>query len=479
MKRLNRQNAPAERYPIRVIQFGEGNFLRGFADWIVWKMNRTIGFEAGVAVVQPTPRGRVSALNEQDGLYVLNLQGTEHGRPVDSVELIDVIQTGIDPYRDYEGFLRLAEHADARFIVSNTTEAGIAFDPTCRFDDAPALSFPAKLVQLLHRRYEVCNGDRRKGFIILPCELIARNGDALKWCIDQYIELWQLDDGFRRWVDEACTVCQTLVDRIVPGFPADSIARIAERTGYDDRQAVKAEVYHLWVIEAPEAVAHEFPADKAGLNVHFVADEGPYHARKVTLLNGPHTAMAPVGHLCGLQTVKECMDDPLVGRYVHRVMYDELLHTLDLPMDERMSFADSVSERFANPYMKHLLASILLNSFAKFRTRDLPGLKRLMLRNGPRPDGLIVGLAALLTCYRAQPSEENGHVPADDPAVVALLHRLWADPAPAKVAQGVLGAEELWGENLNRLPGLTERLAHFLQLIDEKGMRGALETLAE
>ena len=477
MKELNRKTANAAKYPTKVIQFGEGNFLRAFVDWIIWNTNKATGFNAGVVVVQPIERGMVDMLNSQDGLYHVNLQGIDKGQPVDSIEMIDAINGGLNPYTQNEEFMALAENPDIRFVISNTTEAGIAFDPACRLDDRPASSYPGKLTQLLYRRYEHFNGDMTKGFIILPCELIFLNGKELKKCIHQYIDLWNLGEGFKAWFEQACGVYCTLVDRIVPGYPKDTIDQIHERIGFKDNLVVKGEIFHLWVIEAPESVAEEFPADKAGLNVLFVPSEAPYHERKVTLLNGPHTVLSPVGYLSGLDTVKECVEDPEVGQFVKKVMYGELLETLNLPKEELLAFADSVVERFLNPYVKHFVTSIMLNSFPKYKTRDLPGLKTYLERKGELPKGLVLGLAAIITYYKGGKRGEVEIVPNDDAAIIALLKDLWADGNIRNVAEGVLAAEFIWGEDLNKIPGLTDLVTTYLELIQNEGMRAAVKTI--
>ena len=477
MKKLDRKTAQTAQYPDKVIQFGEGNFLRAFVDWIIWKMNKSAGFNGGVVVVQPIDRGMVDMLNSQDGLYHLNLQGIDHGKPVDSIDLIDVINRGINPYREFEEYLKLAEDPNIRFVISNTTEAGIAFDPDCRFDDRPASSYPGKLTQLLYHRFEYFKGDRSKSFIIFPCELIFLNGKELRKCVLQYIDLWNLGDDFKEWFETACGIYCTLVDRIVPGYPKDNIDEILGKIGYEDKLVDKAEIFHLWVIEAPEEIAKEFPADKAGLNVLFVPSEAPYHARKVTLLNGPHTVLSPVGYLSGLDTVKECVEDPVVGKFVHRVMFDELLETLDLPKPELEQFAHDVLERFVNPYVKHFVTSIMLNSFPKYRTRDLPGLKTYLQRKGTLPAGLVFGLAAIITYYKGGKRGDVEIVPNDDAQTIALLKELWSSGDVGKVAEGVLAAEDIWGENLNEIPGLTALLTEDLSLIQEKGMRSAVESI--
>lgn len=478
MENLNRRTVQAQSRPDKIIQFGEGNFLRAFVDWIIWNTNKATDFNAGVVVVQPIEKGMVDVLNSQDGLYHVNLQGIDNGKPVDSIEMIDVINRGINPYRDFDDYIALAENPDIRFVISNTTEAGIAYDPSCRLEDRPASSYPGKLVQLLYHRYEFFKGDVSKGLIIFPCELIFLNGKELKKCIYQYIDLWNLGEGFKAWFEQACGVYCTLVDRIVPGYPRDTIGQILDRIGIEDKMVVKAEIFHLWVIEAPEEIAEEFPAPKAGLNVLFVPSEAPYHARKVTLLNGPHTVLSPVGYLSGLDTVRECVEDELIGKFVRKVMFGELLETLDLPKAELEQFANAVLERFVNPYVKHFVTSIMLNSFPKYKTRDLPGLKTYLERKGSLPEGLVLGLAAIITYYKGGKRGDVEIVPNDDAAIMALLKELWASGDCAKVAEGVLAASDLiWGEDLNLIPGLTAAVTEKLELIAAKGMRAAVESI--
>lgn len=478
MERLNRMTAPqARKYTEKVIQFGEGNFLRAFIDWIIWKTNQKTDFGASVVVVQPIPNGLVDVLNEQDGLYHLNLQGLQDGEPVNSIDMIDVVSRGINPYRDFDGYLKLAEQPEIRFVISNTTEAGIAFDPACKFEDAPAVSYPGKLTQLLYHRWDYFNGAADKGLLIFPCELIFENGKHLKECILRYIEHWNLCPEFKQWFLENCGVYSTLVDRIVPGYPRDTAAQITERIGIEDKLLDKAEIFHLWVIEAPAWVSQEFPADKAGLHVLFVPSEAPYHERKVTLLNGPHTVLSPVGYLSGLDTVKECCEHPVIGKFVEKVMFHELMDTLNLPKDELQKFASDVMDRFKNPFVKHFVTSIMLNSFPKFKTRDLPGLKVYLERKGELPKGIVFGLAGIITYYKGGMRGDVEIVPNDDAAIIALLKDLWATGDIAVVAKGVLSAEFIWGEDLNMIPGLTDMLTADLELIQKVGMLEAVKTI--
>lgn len=480
MKPLNKQTAAKAVRPERIIQFGEGNFLRAFVDWIIFNMNEKTDFNSSVVVVQPIERGMIDMLNGQDCLYHVNLQGLDKGEVVNDLTKIDVISRALNPYTDNEAFLALADQPEMRFVISNTTEAGIAFDPSCRFEDAPASSYPGKLTQLLYRRFKTFGGDMSKGLIIFPCELIFLNGHKLKETIYQYIELWNLGEEFKTWFEKACGVYATLVDRIVPGFPRKDIDAIKEKLQYDDNLVVQAEIFHLWVIEAPQEVAKEFPADRAGLNVLFVPSEEPYHERKVTLLNGPHTVLSPVAYLSGLNIVREACQHPVVGRYINRVMFEELLETLNLPKEELVQFGKDVLERFNNPFVDHQVTSIMLNSFPKYQTRDLPGLKVYLERKGELPKGLVLGLAAIITYYKGGVREDGAEiVPNDAQEIMDMLRDLWATGSTRKVAEGVLAAEYIWGENLNNIPGLTDAVEGYLNDIQAKGMLETVKSILD
>jgi len=488
MKALSKQTAPKSNAPERIIQFGEGNFLRAFVDWIIYNMNQKTDFNSSVVVVQPIERGMAEWLNGQDCLYHVNLQGRQNGKPVNELTRIDVISRALNPYSQNSAFMALADQPEIRFVISNTTEAGIAFDPNCKFTDAPASSYPGKLTQLLFRRFKTFNGDPKKGLIIMPCELIFLNGHHLKECIAQYIELWKEDFGkdytrFKNWVNKYCYVCATLVDRIVPGFPRKEIAQIQKKICYADNLVVQAEIFHLWVIEKPTnmsiaALRKEFPAEKAGLHVLIAESEAPYHERKVTLLNGPHTVLSPVSYLSGINIVRDALHHPVVGKYIKKVQYDELMQTLNLPMAELQQFAADVLERFDNPYVDHAVTSIMLNSFPKYQTRDLPGVKVYLERKGELPKGLVLGLAAIITYYKGGTRADGAPIePNDDAKIMELLKELWATGDTRKVAEGVLGAADLiWKDhgNLNEIPGMTDMVTDFLNQIQEKGM---LETV--
>lgn len=477
MKILNSKTADKVVRPERIIQFGEGNFLRAFVDWIISNMNEKTDFNSSVVVVQPIEKGMVDALNAQDCLYHVNLQGLNNGEVVNSFRMIDVISRAMNPYSHFNDFIALAEQPDMRFVISNTTEAGINFDPSCKLDDAPASSYPGKLTQLLYHRFKHFNGDVSKGLIIFPCELIFLNGHKLKETIYQYIDLWNLGQEFKKWFETACGVYATLVDRIVPGFPRKEIDNIKAQLDYDDNLVVQGEAFHLWVIEAPESVADEFPANKAGLNVLFVPSEEPYHERKVTLLNGPHTVLSPVAFLSGVNIVRDACQHEVIGKYIHRVMFDELMETLNLPKDELVKFAEAVLERFNNPFVDHQVTSIMLNSFPKYATRDLPGVKEYLKRKGRLPEGLVLGLAAILVYYKGgKRSDGTDIVPNDAPEIMTLLTKLWNEGSVENLVKTVLATDSIWGEDLNAVPGLTERVSYYINCIENKGM---LQTVKE
>jgi tagaturonate reductase len=440
-------------------------------------MNEKIGFDGSIVAVQPIATGMIDELNRQEGLYHLVLKGLDKGEVAYNIQLIDAVSRGINPFVQFDEYLKLAENPDMRFIVSNTTEAGIAFNPADKFDDKPASAYPGKLVQLLYHRFKTFNGNKNKGFIIFPCELIFENGRVLKECISKYVEHWNLGKTFGDWIDESCGIYSTLVDRIVPGYPRETADEIKAKIGFDDRLLDEGEIFHLWVIEAPKKVADEFPADKAGLNVIFVDSEKPYHERKVTLLNGPHTVLSPVGYLSGLDTVRECVENEAIGAFVKKVMFDELLPTLNLPKEELEQFAADVLDRFRNPYVKHLLTSIMLNSFPKYKTRDLPGLKTFLERKGFLPDGLTLGLAAIITYYKGGKRGNSEISVQDDFRTVELLSSLWATGSNEQIAKGVLAADFIWDENLNNIPGLADKIKTYLDDIQEKGMLNVVTQL--
>ena len=387
MKNLTEYQKP--KRPVKVLQFGEGGFLRGFVDWMLQKLNEKNLWNGSVTVVQPIENGLCDLLDEQNGLYTHIIRGAEGVE----TSLIDVIDGTVQPYKDFAAYLKLAENPELRFIVSNTTEAGITFDANDKITDTPPKSFPAKLTIFLKKRFEMGLG----GFIFLPCELIDRNGDNLKKTILQYAELWNLGDGFVNWIEKENVFCNTLVDRINTGFPKDEKIEL----DYEDKLINTSEFFHLWVIETDYDLEAELPFSKAGLNVIVTKDAlERYRTRKVRILNGAHTSMVCYALLEDIETVKDCMDDENMHGFLKSCLFDSIIPTLDLPKEELLDYAESVLTRFANPYIKHYLSSIVLNSVSKFKVRVLPSVLEYKKRFGKYPENLIFGFSKLIEFYK-------------------------------------------------------------------------------
>ena len=411
--------------PERVIQFGEGGFLRGFVDRMLQKVNESSDFNGNVVVVQPIEMGMCDMLSAQDCIYTHVIRGVEG---VDAT-VVDVISRCVKPYEDFGAYLALAENPDFRFVVSNTTESGIVFSADDKITDAPPKTFPAKVTLLLKRRHELGLG----GFIFLPCELIDRNGDNLKRCILKYADLWELGDDFKAWVENENVFTNTLVDRINTGFPRGEDLGL----GYVDNMLNTSEFFHLWVIETDCDLESEIPFASAGLNVIVTPDKlEMYRTRKVRILNGAHTSLVPYAMLEGFDTVKSCIDDERMCTHLKKCVFDEICPTLDLPHDELIAYANSVVERFGNPYIKHYLSAISLNSVSKFKVRVLPSILEYIKRYGKMPETLIFAFAKLIEFYKTD-------MPQDAPEVVAFMREHSVDE--------ILANEALWGQDLSFL----------------------------
>jgi tagaturonate reductase len=461
--------------PVKILQFGQGNFMRGFFDWQVDLLNERTGLNAGVVIVRPRGGSATPLLDVQDGLFTVLVNGlNEEGAAVREQRLVTCVQREIDPATMYADYLALAANPDLRFIVSNTTEAGIVTNDLDCFDDAPPVAFPAKLAQFLLARFEAFNGAVDKGLILLPCELIDQNGPALKAAVLHFARLWQRDPAFSAWVDSACTFCSTLVDRIVTGKPADAGA-IEESLGYRDQFMVAAEYYYLFVIEGPQSVADELKLAGAGLNILLVDDIKPFKQRKVGILNGGHTALVPVALLAGLAEVGQAVEDPQVGAWLRATIDEEIIPVLPMERAGLETFARDVILRFRNPAINHKLASIALNSWSKFAARIMPQIVRFNeLHDGALPQRLVTALAATMLLYR------GGVVTlADDPATLAWFAHAWeavqaGQMTQAELVRGWLACERVWGRDLNPVKGLADAVTSALALIDSDGMRAAM-----
>ncbi len=453
MRELNRKTITTDSLPVRILQFGEGNFLRAFADYMIDRMNADCHYRSGVAVVQPIKQGTVGLLQKQDNLYHHIARGLVSGKPVSHIRLISCVQQSLNPFTDKAAYEALALLPELKIVVSNTTEAGIAFAE----DDKPARgslagTFPGKVAQLLWRRFKHFNGAEDKGLCFLPVELIEKNGDKLRETILAYAGLWQLGQGFINWIRKANFFANTLVDRIVPGYPGQEADEICRALGYHDELLVASEVFHLWVIEGGQEIKEAFPAHKCGLNVIYTDDLAPYRTRKVRILNGAHTCMVPIGLLNGVETVRQCVEDEYIGGFVRKVIFDEILPTIDLPKADLEAYAEEVLERFKNPFIYHQLTSIALNSVSKFKVRVLPSVLDYYHANRKLPKGLVLAFTYLIKLYLT-----SSFVMRDSEEVIVFFRKLRSKRKSInEKVREVLANTTFWGTDLNLLPGLAE-----------------------
>ncbi|GLX67861.1 tagaturonate reductase [Paenibacillus glycanilyticus] len=472
-------------YPVKVLQIGEGNFLRGFVDWMIHRCNKQGLFEGSVAVSQPRPTGaqKLQELKEQDGLYYQWIRGLYEGELVDRRELISVFSDFIDPYQEWDRFLALAASPDLELVVSNTTEAGLVYQPSEWAPDKPILSYPGKLTLLLYRRFEHFGGDPSKGLLLLPCELVERNGDKLRDIVVQHATDWKLPEAFADWIREHNRFLNSLVDRIVTGFPAEEADERYAEWGMSDRLLNAAEPYHIWAIEGEPELDERLPLAKAGLNVVWTNDLSSYQLRKVRILNGAHTWMAAYGLLNGLSEVREVVEHPVYGEQLRNVIYNEIIPSVPLPEAEMKLYAEQVLERFANPYVRHKLADIAMNSFSKFKVRLLPTLTAYYDRTRELPSLLVQSFASLLAMYRVKQTEQGTYAGCrldgstllirDDAAVLAELAQLWekvdnGELSVIELLSDLIGRSSWWGRDLREFDGLLEQLIAEFDRLEEK-----------
>ncbi len=454
--------------PVRAVQFGTGNFLRAFIDWMTEEMNRETGFHTGISIIQSMSSGTGDALNAQDGLYHVCLRGLENGESVEVFQQIHCVKNCLNAQNDWKEIQELFASEELRFCFSNTTEAGIEYRKEAYSPDSAPQTFPAKLASLLHHRF----GSGRKGLIILPCELIEENGTALKNAIRRYASDWGFSPDFMNWLDTECIFCNTLVDRIVSGYPKAEAELFREKLGLEDKLLDCAEPFHFFAIEAPESVKEELPFGKAGLNVKFTTDITPYRTRKVRFLNGGHTASVLAAYLAGFDEVDQMVNDEQFGRYLRKLLFDEIYITLNLPDEEKTQFAEAVLERFANPFAHHRLLSISLNSVSKWKVRVLPSLLDYVKIKGVLPEVMTFSFAALLAFYCGQGRE---HTVSDSPEIVEFFETLRQKNDPADLVSEVMAREDFWGMNLNDIPGFHESVTAYLTGIQRNGIRAAVE----
>lgn len=480
-----------EDAPERVLQFGEGNFLRAFVDYFIDMMNEHAGFNSKVVLVQPIAPGPAGSfdlakvINEQEGLYTLYLRGFENGQKVNDKRVISCVSRCLNSYSDYEALMACADNPDLRFITCNTTEAGISYDPSCQFTETPPSSYPAKLTQFLYRRFQKFGTEAGKGFIILSCELIDNNGKELEKCVLKYAQQWELDPAFTEWIQNENIFCSTLVDRIVTGYPRAEADSINEANGYIDQVLDTGEIFGFWVIEGPQELKKELPFAEAGLPVLITDDHKPYKQRKVRILNGAHTSMVLGAYLAGQDIVRDCMHDDVICGYMNKAIYDEIIPTLTLPKDELMDFAHSVTERFKNPFIDHALLSISLNSTSKWKARVMPSFLGYVKKNHTLPKCLTASFAFYIAFYHGIRLEDSGLIgkrtgneyTIHDDRAILQFYDAHKNDSNAELAHAVMSNTDFWGQDLTEVPDFEQAVVQILGDIDTIGTYEVMKNL--
>ena len=471
-------------YPIKVMQFGEGNFLRAFVDYMIDIANEKGAFGGSIAIVKPISFGNLDAFKEQDNLYTVVLRGKENGDVVNDSRIITSVSKVLDCNDDYEEYMSLAHLDTLRFVVSNTTEAGIVLDKNDSFEGLPN-TYPGKLTKFLFERFNAFSGDKDKGLIILPVELIEENGKKLKECVLALCDAWNLSAEFKNWVENNNVFCSTLVDRIVTGYPRGYADKVCEELGYEDKLVDIGEPFALWVIESDKDISTELPLDKIGLPVVFTDNHKPYKERKVRVLNGAHTSSVLAGYLYGLDIVRDCMSDKVMGEFIHRIVMDEIVPQVNLPLDEVKEFANSVFERFENPYIDHALLSISLNSVSKWTARVLPSFKDYCKNKNELPKLITFSFAALLAFYSSNNLKEdelyakrsNGdeYIIHDDKAVLEFFAE---NTGKADFVELVCKNLDFWGEDMSLYNNFTEEVTFWYERIMTDAKEAVKEVLA-
>ncbi len=479
---------PIER-PVKVAQFGEGNFLRAFVDYMVDIANEKGLFNGSIVLIRPIPFGDMDAMFQaQDCQYTLQLRGRVEGEPYVETRQITSVKDIVSPFRDYEEYINVAKIDTLRFIVSNTTEAGITYNENDTFEEKLNITFPAKLTQFLLTRYETFNGAMDKGLVMLPVELIDDNGIELKKCVMKYIDLWKLDEGFKNWVENACIFTSTLVDRIVTGYPRNDAEKIWNELGYRDNLLDTAEPFALWVIESAKDISAEWPMDKAlegktGMNVIFTDNQKPYKQRKVRILNGAHTSFVLASYLKGNDYVNQSMQDPIMKNFMLDTIHKEVIPTLTLPKADLEEFANAVVDRFNNPFIQHSLLAIALNSVSKWKARCLPSFLGYIEKEGKLPEHLTFSIASLMAFYSSSELADgvlkgkrgNDVYDIKDDQSVLEFFRDNSAKDTKEFVHAYLANEAFHGQDLTKIAGLEDKVAEYLDVIRTEGMEKALE----
>ena len=469
--------------PVKVLQFGEGNFLRAFVDYMIDIANESGKFDGDIVLVKPIEFGNLDRFHNQECQYTVQLRGRVDGEPKKINRVVTSVADAVDAYTEYEKYADFAKLDTLQFIVSNTTEAGIVYDASDSIELNPPKSYPGKLAKFLYERYKHFDGALDKGLVMLPVELIDDNGLHLRECVLKQADNWKLEEGFKEWLDKACVFTSTLVDRIVTGYPRDEAAELCKEFGYNDELIVTGEPFALWVIESPKDISGMLPLPEAGLPVIFTEDHHPYKQRKVRILNGAHTSFVLASYLCGNDIVLESMNDELVLNFIKSTLFDEVIPTLTLPKQELMEFADAVLSRFNNPYVKHAHLSISLNSVSKWRARCMPSFLDYVKNEHKLPSHLTFSIAALMAFYTGSEIRDKaliGHRNGEeynimDDAAVLEFFAANSGKEPAEYTKAVLSNEDFWGQDLSAIEGLTDAITEYITVIRADGMRKAME----
>lgn len=474
----SKQSENAAQKPLRILQIGGGNFLRAFLGWMVETANREAAFDGDILIVKPTRRGSYDALRAQRGGYHVWVRGISKGMAVSELLPVQCVRDIINPYTDWDAFLQSARIKTLRFVVSNTTESGIRYEPLNRPEQQAPDNFPAKLTWWLYHRFQHFRADKSAGCVILPCELISQNGEALKDCVTQYARSWDLGEDFSHWLTTANNFCNTLVDCIVSGYPsADEAERLHREIGFADQLLVTSEPYRSWIVETRDFQESCLPQTRTPLGIHFVSDLQPYREMKVRILNGAHTLMVPTGYLAGLKTVQQCMEDKQMKVFVDGLM-DEICSVVPLPASEVQVFRAQTLERFRNPFLHHELLSISLNSIDKFKTRVLPTLVDYVDKQGVLPDHIVFAFGALLIFYKG--ISTSGPIPLSDSTnIIETFRKVWetsdgSREAVTSICDSLLRNKDFWGRDLTHIPGLKDRVSRVVYHLESEGMREAM-----
>lgn len=450
---------------IKIVQFGEGNFLRTFADAYFDALNKENCGDYSVDVVKPIPLGNLSKFEKQNNKYHIVLRGVDGGAAVEQVYKIDVLNSVISPFEQYEKYIALSRDDDLKIIVSNTTEAGICFNENDKAEDFADITYPAKLTLFLFERFKAAKG----GVYILPVELIDDNADALYSCVNRYIKLWRLPEEFKKWNDEQNHYCNTLVDRIVSGYPKDAqtLEHVLSLAGEKDELISVGEPFGLWAIENKGEIGEYVKPGKHNIEVVLTDDIKYYKKRKVRVLNGSHTNLVPVGLWNGKDTVYDCMSDKRLYKFVNDTLAEEIIPFVSDDAAATSEFAESVKERFLNPYLNHMLTSIALNSVSKWRARVLPSFKDYYLKNGRIPENLTKGFACLMAMYKKTfRSEADGKYYCELPGKTIEMHdeTKYLDYfAGGGCVIEFMKDESVWGEDLTAYDGFAATVKSYVK----------------